>query len=67
MVYVSLKTPKSVRSKIVADEIRKLIKIGKKTNEIAWKMEFVTTDKILKRVSDEFQILKNKIAFEVRK
>lgn len=66
MVYVSLKTPKSVNSESVKSEIKRLIKSGKKTNEIAWKMEFVTTDKIVKEVSDKFQVLKNKIAFELR-
>ena len=66
MNYVTLKTPSSVKSEAVKAEIKKLIKAGKKTNEISWKMEFVTTDKIVKEISDKFQILKNRIAFEVR-
>jgi hypothetical protein len=67
MVYVSLKTPKSVGSDSVRKQIEKHIKDGKKTSEIKWKMEFVTTDSIVKNVSDKFQALKNKIAFEIRK
>lgn len=66
MVYVTLKTPKSVNSEAVKSEIKKLIKSGKRTNEIGWKMEFTTTDKIVKEVSDKFQVLKNKIAFEIK-
>lgn len=66
MVYVKLKTPKSVNSKAVKDEITKHIKSGKKTNEILWKMEFVTTEKTMKEVSDKFQALKNKIAFQLK-
>lgn len=66
MVYVSLKTPKSISSEAVKSEIQSLIKSGKKTNEIGLKMNFITTDKIEKEISDKFQVLKNKIAFEVR-
>lgn len=66
MTYINLKTPKSIDSKIVKDELTRLIKSGKKTNEIAWKMEFTTTDKVVKEVSDKFNALKNKIAFSVR-
>lgn len=66
MVYVSLKTPKSISSEAVKSEIQSLIKSGKKTNEIGLKMDFITTDKIEKEISDKFQVLKNKIAFEVR-
>lgn len=66
MNYVVLKTPNSVKSEAVKAEIKRLIKSGKKTSEISWKMEFVTTDKIVKEISDKFQVLKNRIAFEVR-
>lgn len=66
MTYINLKTPKSIDSKIVKDELTRLIKSGKKTNEIAWKMGFTTTDKVVKEVSDKFNALKNKIAFSVR-
>lgn len=66
MIYISLKTPKSVNSKSVKTEIEKLIKKGHKTSEIAWKMEFTTTEKIAKEVSDKFQVVKNKIAFDLK-
>jgi len=67
MTYVSLKNPKSVESNAVKSEIKKLLESGKKTNEIHWKMQFVTTDKVVKEVSNKFQVLKNKIAFELKK
>ena len=66
MIYVSLKTPKSVNSEAVKSELKRLIKSGKKTNEIGWEMEFTSTNKIVKEISDKFQVLKNKIAFEIR-
>jgi hypothetical protein len=66
MKYIILKKPNSVDSKQVKDEIKKLIKSGYKTNQILWKMEFTTTDKIVKSISDKFQVIKNRIAFEER-
>ena len=66
MIYISLKTPKSVNSKSVKSEIEKLIKNGKKTSEIAWKMEFTTTQEIVKDISDKFQVLKNRISFDLK-
>ncbi len=65
--YILLKTPRSVDSKKVKDEILKHLKAGKKTGDIAWRMEFVTTDELVKKISNQFRINKNKIAFNYRK
>ncbi len=66
MEYITLKSPKSVNTIAVKKEVKRLIKAGKKTNEIALQMEFVATDAVVKYVVDKFRVLKNKIALEVR-
>lgn len=66
MKYVALKTPQSVKSAAVAKQIKSLIEQGYKTSEIAWKMEFTTTDAVVKEVSEAFRKLKNQLALAHR-
>lgn len=66
MVYVNLKSPKSVTSQVVAKQILKHLENGYTTNEIGWRMEFVTTEALVMKVADKFRAVKNIIAFRYR-
>lgn len=66
MIYITLSTPTSVKSDKVKKEIEKHLKSGKKTSEILWKLNGVTTESVASKISDDFRKLKNQIALKVR-
>lgn len=66
MNYITIANPKQVNSKRVEKEVRTLIESGVKSGEISLIMEFVSTDEVVKQISNSFRRLKNMIAFEVR-
>ena len=64
--YITIKSPSSLNTKIVHNKIKKYLLSGVKTYEIGIVMEFVTSEKVLKQIADKFQVLKNRISFELK-
>ena len=66
MIFVTIDSPNAIDSKKVHSEIKKHIEQGKKTFEVNLICQFVAPDDVLKIISNKFQVIKNKIAFQIR-
>jgi len=66
MTFITIDSPKAIDSKKVHSEIKKHIEQGKKTFEVNLICQFITTDEVMKTISNKFQVIKNKIAFQIR-
>lgn len=67
MIYINLKNPKSIDSVAVKTEIKHLLEVGYKTNQILLNLNFVTSDKVINIILNKFKVVKNRIRFESEK
>lgn len=66
MYQVTIASPSQIESKKTKKHIEALIKLGAKTNEIFLVSEFVAPAEVLNQTAAKFQVLKNRIAFDLR-
>ena len=66
MYQVTISKPSQIDSSKTKAFIKALIVSGAKTNEIFLTFEFVAPASVLNEIAAKFQVLKNRIAFEVR-
>ena len=63
--YIEINHPKQINSSKVINEVEKLAKKGIRSKDIKLQMAFVVSDKLQKEIFGKFQVLKNKIYFEL--
>lgn len=64
--YIILRSPSDLNKPGKQKEIRQHLTSGTLTNNLLLQFSFIAPDKVIYEILDNFQIMKNKIAFNLR-